>query len=61
MPILNYKFRVDVPNQTIQLQATENQTYTPELPYIGYNRVEVNVPNETLQLQVTENQTSTLL
>ena len=59
MPILNYKFRVDVPNQTLQLQATQNQTYTPELPYIGYNRVEVNVPNQTLPLQVTQNQTYT--
>lgn len=44
---------VNVPNQTTKLEVTENGTYTPPIPFIGYDEVDVQVDIPEIQSDKT--------
>lgn len=44
---------VNVPNQTTKLEVTENGTYTPPIPFIGYDEVDVQVDIPEIQKDKT--------
>lgn len=46
-PVNRYSFRINVNNKTTPIEITENGTYTPLSPNIGYNSVVVNVPQSS--------------
>lgn len=46
-PINIFRFRVNIPNGTETLNVTQNGTYTPTSPNIGFNSVTVNVPTSS--------------
>lgn len=58
--VTQYQFvtvNINVPNDTESLSVTENGTYTPSSPNIGFERVSVNVPQPhgTLQQNINRN------
>lgn len=46
-PVNRYAFRINVNNKTTPIEITENGTYTPPSPNIGYSSVLVNVPQSS--------------